>query len=60
MFSQTSVIPSTIGFMATRSLPILVRARSVSILLECILVFLLMFMYKHIIILHAVNFFFFF
>ena len=38
MFSQASVILSTIGLMATRSLLILVTARSVRILLECFLV----------------------
>ena len=38
MFSQASVILSTIGLMDTRSLLILVTARSVCILLECFLV----------------------
>ena len=38
MFLQASVILSTIGLMATRSLLILVTARSVRILLECFLV----------------------
>ena len=38
MFSQVSVILSTIGLMATRSLIILVTVRSVRILLECYLV----------------------
>ena len=38
MFSQASVILSTIDLMATRSLLILATARSVSILLECFLV----------------------
>ena len=38
MFSQVSVILSTIGLMDTRSLLILVTARSVRILLECFLV----------------------
>ena len=38
MFSHTSVILSTIGLMAIRSLLILVTARSVRILLECFLV----------------------
>ena len=39
MFSQPSVILSTIGLMDTRSLLILVTARSVRILLECFLVY---------------------
>ena len=39
MFSQVSVCLSTIGFMDTGSLLGLVTARSVSILLECFLVF---------------------
>ena len=38
MFSKTSVILSTIGLKATRSLLILVTARSLRILLECFLV----------------------
>ena len=37
MFSQASVILSTIGLMATLSLLILVTVRSVRILLECFL-----------------------
>ena len=38
MFSQASVILSTIGFMPTGSLLIFLIARSVCILLECLLV----------------------
>ena len=38
MFSQASVILSTISLMATRSLLILATVRSVRILLECFLV----------------------
>ena len=38
MFSQACVILCTIGLMATRSLFVLVTARSVCILLECFLV----------------------
>ena len=38
MFSEASVILSTIGLMATRSLLILVTAQSIRILLECFLV----------------------
>ena len=38
MFSHASVILSTIGLMAIRSLLILVTARSVRILLDCFLV----------------------
>ena len=38
MFSQASIILSTISLMATRSLLILVTVRSESILLECFLV----------------------
>ena len=38
MFSQVSVILSTIGLMAIQSLLILITARSVRILLECFLV----------------------
>ena len=41
MFSQVSVILSTIGVMATGSLLILVMARSVRILLQCFLVLLI-------------------
>ena len=38
MFSQVSVILSTIGLMATRALLVLFTAQSVHILLECFLV----------------------
>ena len=40
MFSQVSVILSTIGLMPTRSLLVLVTVRSIRILLECFLVLL--------------------
>ena len=43
MFSQASVILSTIGLIATRSLLILVTVRLVCILLECFLVFAVIF-----------------
>ena len=43
MFSQACVILSTIGLMTTGSLFILVTARSVRILRECVLVFLMFF-----------------
>ena len=45
MFSQASVSLSTIGLMATRSLLILVTARSVPFLLECLPVLLDSFLY---------------
>ena len=45
LFSHVSVILSTIGLIATRSLPILITARSVRILLECFLVYFVLLSY---------------